>query len=65
MLWGGRHKSQSSILDLFNLRCLLVIQVTVGFMNLELRGKVKHTNICLELIVQFITFQTVQLDEII
>lgn len=57
MLWGGRHKSESSILDLFNLRCLLVTQVTVGFMNLELRGKVRDMDICLELIAQFLTFQ--------
>lgn len=53
---GGRHKSKSSILDMFNLRCLLVIPVTVGFMNLELRGKIRHGDICLELTAQFIVF---------
>ena len=50
---------------MFNLRCLLVIPVTVGFMNLELRGKIRCKDICLELIAQFILFQAVQLGEII
>lgn len=64
MLWRGRHKSKSSVLDMFNLRCLLVIPVTVGLMNLELRGKIRHEDICLELIAQFVVFQAVQLGEI-
>ena len=60
----GDNKSKSSILDMYNLRCLLVIPVTVGFMNLELRGKIRCKDICLELIAQFTLFQAAQLGEI-
>ena len=50
---------------MFNLRCLLVIPVTVGFMNLELRGKIRCKDICLELIARFTLFQAAQLGKII
>jgi len=49
---------------MFNLRCLLVIPLTAGFMNLELRGKIRCKDICLELIAQFTLFQAAQLGEI-
>lgn len=65
MLWGRKHKSKSSILGMFNLRCLFIIQVTVAFMNLKLKEKVKHEDICLELIAQIIVFKALQLGKII
>lgn len=61
---GGTNQ-KSSISDMFNLRCLLVILVTLGFVNLELRGKIRHEDICLELIAQFTIFQAMQFGEII